>query len=71
MFTIIKDSLIPFDENRLKWPWVLMEVGDCAVIDDPALLKRAQNACHVYGGKTGKKFRSRKDGDVLKVWRIA
>ena len=71
MFTIIKDSLIPVDESRLVWPWKMMDVGDCAIIDDPDAIKKAQAACHTYGHKNGKKFKSKKYGDVLKVWRTA
>jgi len=73
MYPIIKNDIAPFDESRLVWPWKLMDVGDCAIIDeeDPALLKKAQNACHVYGSKRGKKFKTKKEGEILKVWRIA
>lgn len=70
MFKIIKDRSIPVDKGRQEWPWVLMDVGDCAIIDDPSLLKKAQAACHVYGGKTGKKFRTKTEADHLKVWRV-
>lgn len=67
---LVQDHLIPVDESRLKWPWTLMEVGDCAIIDDPEIIKKAQLSCHVYGRQRGWKFKTKTKEDGLYVWRI-
>ena len=81
MFTILKnpmiphrlvqEHMIPIDESRLKWPWVLMDVGDCVIVDEPDLIKKAQTYCHVFGNKRGWRFKTKTKEDGLYVWRIA
>ena len=52
---------------RMRWPWKTMKPGD-AVVFDAALADRAITSAHVYGSRTGQRFRTQRNsinGTVL------
>ena len=75
MFGEIKKG-IPVPEKlrkreRIDWPFKDMEEGD-SVTYGPEKFRQAQMYASVYGGQTGRKFRTQKQPDgSLTIWRIA
>ena len=70
MFEIEKNVPAP-SGDRVSWPWKDMAVGDSVLFDDPDISLKAQVRCHAYGSVFGAKFKTRKEGDGIRVWRIA
>ena len=76
MYDIIKGTTVqprimkgmPVPARRNKWPWRLMDVGD--MVEIRKNLKKAQSAAHVYGYARGRKFITKIEGSILKVWRV-
>ena len=53
-----------------KYPFKSMEIGDSfAVVGEEKHTVRA--AAYAYGKSRNMKFRTRRDGDKMRVWRIA
>ena len=69
MFEIEKG--IPVSVARMSWPFKDMEVGDSVLFEDPLIAKKAQTHCHVHGAQSGRKFATRKEGNGIRVWRVA
>jgi hypothetical protein len=57
--------------ERMSWPWKDMDIGDSVLFEEKSLARRAQNNCHVYARNSGKKYMTRKEGDGIRVWRVA
>lgn len=67
---IEKGVPVPPRKYRTRvYPFSDMEVGDSFKLDDRK--KSVECAASYYGRRNGKKFACRKDGDGVRVWRIA
>lgn len=68
-YVIEKDVPVPEVRRgaQRKYPFPDMEVGDSICVGE----RRAAYAAHEWGRKHGKKFAQRKNGDGLRIWRIA
>jgi hypothetical protein len=64
---------VPFPRvgERLKWPWAEMYVGDEFTFVDPQMGRLARTAAHVHGYQSGKKFKTQKTKDGIRIWRVA
>lgn len=69
---IDKGIPIPKGRNSSKYDWNEMEVGDSTFFDnEPKGAKAlACSAAAQYGYKHGMKFRNRKEGNGVRIWRI-
>lgn len=61
---------IPIPETRAKYPFKTMEVGESVLIADESVWARASNAAFMVGARGGKRFKTRKMSDGLRIWRI-
>ena len=70
----IPEVKIKVNENKITYPYKLMEVGDCVELsaDDVGYeeIFKARKYAHNYGSSSNKKFKTLKDGKILKVWRV-
>lgn len=64
------DSAVPFPENeKFKYPWASMEIGDSFVFPTRKRGSVASSATK-YGQRTGTKFAIRKiSGEESRIWR--
>jgi hypothetical protein len=63
------ESNIPFEDHskNRKYPWGDMQVGDSVLITDNT--HSARCSAYSYGKRNGKEFRSRSEGDGLRIFR--
>lgn len=72
MFEIRNDIPIPTHKGKVnKWPFGKMNVGECAIFEDPVLGTRAKAYCHSFGGIKGWRFKSQAIDGKVYVWRIS
>jgi hypothetical protein len=72
-FPIIKRKLIPGGDNRKKYPFDTMVVGDCFSVGVTYTeAERVRAAARAYGNKPGRnmKFTVRKTDDGWFIWRV-
>lgn len=63
---IDKDIPLP---SRARYPFAELEVGDSFTVPMDRAHSCRNRAC-VHAGKTGRKYTTRRQGDVLRVWRV-
>ena len=64
------DTDIPPPPDGWKYPFSAMEVGHSFWVPAPEDAK-AVNAATVRGKRSGEVYRSRKEGDGHRIWRVA
>lgn len=69
MFTVSKGEPIP--APRVKYPFKTMEVGDFFIVPDPQTKAKIVVAAHTHGHVNNKKFRSKTENGVTRIWRVA
>lgn len=69
MFKIEKSKKVPVP--RRSWPFKDMEVGDSVLFKDSEMSNKAKSYAHVYGLHSQKKFSARKEGNGVRIWRVA
>lgn len=63
---------VPMPKLRNKYPFRQMEVGDSVYIPNShAAASKSSYAAYDFQKRTGRKFISRKEGDGIRIWRIA
>jgi hypothetical protein len=69
-FKIESDVPVPVGNTRSKYPWAEMKVGDSFFVEHGS-----QNVLSTSGRQYGKfhggKFSTRREGNGVRVWRIA
>jgi hypothetical protein len=65
--------LFPLPKQRGRYPWRSMAVGDSFLMREWFNLESARNMGHASGRRIGNgvKFRAAREGERIRVWRIA
>lgn len=66
---IERNVLIP-ETSSHKYPFSSMSVGDSFLVENDGQFSKATNAAYMYGKRNGQKFRSKKCGEGVRIWRI-
>lgn len=70
MFKVEKAVQMPPAKTRGVYPFSRMAVGDSFVVP-PEIRYKVYAAARSFGARHGCRFSVRKDGDQVRVWRIA
>lgn len=58
-------------DDRKEWPLKELEVDEVfRIAGDAETRSKAQKYAHTYGGKTGKKFKTRNKNEILYIKRV-
>jgi hypothetical protein len=64
---------VPMPILRRSYPWADMEINDSVFFDDEPKGTQSKPAigANVWGGRNNAKFSARKEGNGVRIWRVA
>ena len=63
---------VPIPRGHMSWPHKAMDVGEYFEVPaEKVSMSSVYVANHRWGKRLGRKFVCRKEGDVVRVWRVA